>query len=311
MARYRILSVDGGGIRGIISLVLLERLSARPGLSGFLSKADLLCGTSTGGLVALGLAAGFSLARLRQLYEARGGEIFDDSFLDDARDLGKVVGADYSIANLETILAQEFGKTKRLRDLGKRVLIPAFDLDSGGPASARTWKPKLFHNFPRQPDTDRNELVYQVGCRTCAAPTFFEAYQGYVDGGVYANNPSMCALAQALDARQGPPARLGEVVLFSLGTGTALQFIRGRSLDWGYGQWARPLVSLMLDGSAGVADFQCRQILGDRYSRLAPAFPPEVNFAMDEWRRVPEMIAFAEGADIAAAERFLRERWLG
>ena len=81
MATYRILSLDGGGIRGIVSVVLMQRLAAERGLSRFLAGARLVAGTSTGGLIALGLAHEIDLAELRDLYETRGKAIFDTLLL--------------------------------------------------------------------------------------------------------------------------------------------------------------------------------------------------------------------------------------
>jgi hypothetical protein len=79
----------------------------------------------------------------------------------------------------------------------------------------------------------------------------------------------MCALAQTQDQRYEPTPLLGDIVLLSLGTGTNLQYIKGQVHDWGYAQWVKPLINLMLDGTAGIADYQCRQILDARYHRLA------------------------------------------
>src|SRR4030043_1597481 len=186
-----------------------------------------------------------------------------------------------------------FGKTT-LGKLKKRVLITTFDLDNESKDSfKRTWKPKLFHNFPG-PDTDGKELVYKVGLYTSAAPTYFPSVDGYIDGGVFATNPSMCALAQSQDSdfKDAPPLR--DVVLLSLGTGTSLIYIEGKELDWGYAQWAKQLVSLMLDGTSGIADSQGKQIMGDKYHRLAPVFPPNISIPMDAVDRIPYMVEFAE-----------------
>ncbi len=308
MAGYRILSIDGGGIRGIISTILLQRLSAESSLSGWLEKVDLLAGTSTGGLLALGIAKPLDLVVIRNLYETKGKEIFDDSWLRDLRDLGGVIGAKYDITNLEQELHSIFGPAT-LRQLSKRVLITAFDLDNAASEEAeRTWKPKLFHNFPG-PDSDGDQLAYKVGLYTAAAPTYFPSAEGYVDGGVFASNPAMCALAQTQDPRIGLHPALSDVVLFSLGTGTSLTYITGDPLDWGYAQWAKPLVSLMLDGVAGIADYQCKQLLGLSYHRLAPVFPPPISIPMDGVDRIPEMIAFAGNVDIGPTIEWLQTHW--
>lgn len=308
MAAYRILSIDGGGIRGIISTVLLQRLSVEPSLSGWLGKVDLLAGTSTGGLLALGIAKPLDLAVIRNLYETKGKEIFDDSWLRDLRDLGGVIGAKYDITNLEQELHSIFGPTT-LGQLSKKVLITAFDLDNAAPNEAeRTWKPKLFHNFPGD-DSDGDQLVYKVGLYTAAAPTYFPSVDGYIDGGVFATNPAMCALAQTQDPRIGARPAIGDVVLLSLGTGISLTYITGDSLDWGYAQWAKPLLSLMLDGVAGIADYQCTRLLGSSYHRLAPVFPPPVSIPMDGVDRVPEMIVFAEQVTLGPTIEWLKAHW--
>jgi len=103
---------------------------------------------------------------------------------------------------------------------------------------------------------------------------------------------------------------LDEVVLLSLGTGTSLQYIKGRSHDWGYAQWVKPLISLMLDGTAGIGDYQCKQILGQRYHRLAPIFPEGVTVPMDDVDKIPYMIEFAEKLNIDETLEWLRKRWV-
>ncbi len=310
MAKYRVLSIDGGGIRGIVTTVMLQRLAARAGLEGFLDKVDLITGTSTGGLLALGIARGLSLEEIRGLYEVDGPEIFDDSWLDDLLDLGKLRGADYKTAPMRRVLKRILGEDTTLGRLKKRVLITAFDMDNENPDELkRTWKPKLFHNFPG-PGNDRHELAYKVGLYTAAAPTYFPSVDGYIDGGVYANNPAMSGLAQTQDTRYRPTPVLDEVVLLSLGTGTSLFYIRGKTLDWGYIQWAKPLINLMLDGISGIADYHCQQMLRDRYHRLAPVFPPDVSIPMDGVKKIPYMIRFAEGFDLGPTVRWMKKHWM-
>src|SRR5213079_261368 len=87
---YRILSFDGGGIRGLVTLAILKRLEAQ--IPNLIKRADLLAGTSTGGIIALGLAAGKSVDELISLYQDNGGKIFDDSWFDDIRDIGGIAG---------------------------------------------------------------------------------------------------------------------------------------------------------------------------------------------------------------------------
>jgi len=312
MATYRIVSLDGGGIRGIVTVEILRRLSATPGLEHFLGRADLFAGTSTGGLLALALAQGQPLEAIRDFYVDDGPDIFDDSWLDDLLDLGKLRGADYKISPLRRVLKRILGNDTRLGDLNRRVLITAFDLDNEDPDPAnRQWKPKIFHNFPGD-GSDEEELAHKVGLYTAAAPTYFPSVDGYIDGGVYAANPSMCALAQSQDRRyfDQPPA-FDDIALLSLGTGHSLHHIRGKRNNWGYIQWIKPLISLMMDGVTGIADYQCRQILSDRHHRLAPVFPPKIRVGMDDIKKIPYMIDFANNIDLEPTIDWLREHWVG
>jgi patatin-like phospholipase/acyl hydrolase len=308
MAKYRVIAIDGGGIRGLITTIILQRIVATPGLENFLGTIDLIAGTSTGGLLALAIARPLELTTIRELYIEKGPEIFDDSWLDDLVDLGKLRGADYDIKVLRRELRRLLGDAT-LGDLKKRVLITTFDLDNEAPdPGKRTWKPKLFHNFTGT-NNDRGSSAVDVGLYTSAAPTYFPSVDGYIDGGVYASNPAMCALAQTQDRRYSPTPALDEVLLLSLGTGLNLEYIKGKTHDWGFAQWARPLISLMLDGTAGIADYQCRQILGDRYHRLDPVFPAGKTVPLDDVSKIDFMIDFAEAWPIDATIEWIETTW--
>ncbi len=310
MAISRVITFDGGGVRGVVPIVVLQRILREPGLAEVLQTADFFAGTSTGGLIALSLAGDLTLDEIRGLYEERASRIFAETILDDIRDLGKLIGADYRLEHLERQVHDVFGD-RRLRDLRRSVLVTAFDLDNrASDPQARSWKPKIFHNFAG-PDSDGEELAYKVGTYTSAAPTYFPTADGFVDGGVFATNPSMCALAQTQDPRCRPEDRadLSEVVLLSFGTGRSLQHIEGSYHDWGYVQWVRPLINLMLDGVNGIADYQCRQILRDHYFRFAPTFPAGTNVNQDDVGRLPYLIEFAEGLDLTELSAWLRANW--
>ena len=298
--RYHVLALDGGGIRGLLTARLLERLETE--VPGFLDSVDLIAGTSTGGILALGLAAGRSPREIGDLYRDRGAEIFPRDLGDALGDVDRLVVADYPNKPLHEVLLETFGDAT-LGELGKNVLVSSFDLDCGvaDDGSQRSWKAKFFQNFEDDPG-DRDELVADVAMRTSAAPTFFPTYQGYVDGGVVAGNPAMCALAQALDERAANQS-VSHVSLLSLGTGLNPHFVEGDH-NWGLVEWAPNLVGIMLGGAAGLADFQCRQILGRRYHRLDPVLPEEIG--LDAVDRIPELEELAAGADITGAVAWVR-----
>lgn len=305
MNRYRILSLDGGGIRGLITATLLCRITEA--LPEFLDTVDLIAGTSTGGLIALGLAAGKSPRELQELYRQFGEQVFADTVFDDLKDLGSLVGARYSNHNLRRILRDQFGE-RVLGDLPKKVLISAFDLDND-PEEAwvmRTWKAKFFHNFPGS-DSDARQAVVDVALYTSAAPVYFPMVHGFIDGGVVASNPSMCALAQALHPFTGGQT-LEKVVLLSMGTGYNPHYIEVQEGDWGMAQWAPHIIELMLEGSSGLADYQCRQLLAERYWRVNPRLPFAI--PMDGVDKMPLMEEIAHYFDLAPTLAWLREYYL-
>jgi patatin-like phospholipase/acyl hydrolase len=304
MAPFRILSLDGGGIRGILTATILERLQAAH--PDFLPLIDMVAGTSTGGILALGLASGLTPTQGRELYENLGNEVFKDSFWDNLKDLVQLTGAQYSNTPLKKVLVRQFGDMT-LGDLQKRVLISSFDLDneSKTPGKLRSWKPKFFHNFPGE-DSDSHEKVVDVALRTAAAPTFFPIYQGYIDGGVIANNPSMCALAQALQVETGAQI-LRNIRLISVGTGGNPKFVEAMDEDWGLVQWGSHLVSLMMEGSVGLADYQCRQALHKRYIRINPYLP--VPIGLDGTDQIDLMKNLASVIDLSEATAWVKRNF--
>jgi patatin-like phospholipase/acyl hydrolase len=307
---YRILCFDGGGTRGLYMAVLFERLCRE--IPELVDRADLLAGTSAGALIALGLALGRTPEFMATTYRQRARRIFDDSWLDNIKDLGQLVGAQYENTELRR-LCEEVGGATRMKELQKRVLVPAFQLDNRLPG--RSWKPKFFHNIlPPEgvhlDDSDAEELVVDVALRSSAAPSYFPTYQGYADGGLVANNPSMAAIALALDVRAGNQ-HLRDVRVLSVGMGTVPKYVdagaSGR-LDWGVAQWAFPLIHILFEGVMGVADYQCRQLLGARYHRLSPLLPRDL--ALDDVKHLDELAGWAMREDIAPTVAWIREEFL-
>jgi len=311
MRTYRILSLDGGGLRGLITARLLQRLSDEMDNAAWIKQADLIAGTSTGGILALGLAHGKTPAEMADLYIESGAKIFDDSIWDDIRDIGKLVGADYSNRVLKRLLKKMFSDTT-LSQLSNKVVVPVFDLDNeAADPSKRTWKPKIFHNFTGS-DSDGAARAADVALYTSSSPTYFPSADGYIDGGVFANNPSMVAVAQAISNQNIPAerAKLSEIVMLSVGTGLSLKYIRGKSLDWGYAQWAKPLIDILMDGVAGISDYQSNQLLGEKYRRLQIIFDTHESIKIDDVKKLPRMDEIASQHDLSPTKQWLNEHWL-
>jgi len=141
--------------------------------------------------------------------------------------------------------------------------------------------------------------------RTGAAPATFPSWGRYIDGGVIANNPALCALAQV----RKTGAALEDVRLLSIGTGVSLQYIAGKDHDWGVAQWIKILIPLILNGSIETVHFQCAQLLGSAYHRLAPTFPPDVTVGTDELKKIPYLVEFASQVDLAPTLEWLGANW--
>ncbi|MEO0790417.1 MAG: patatin-like phospholipase family protein [Bacteroidota bacterium] len=312
-SKYRIVSLDGGGVRGLVTAIMLQAIQKHFEANGenFLDSVDFLAGTSTGGLLALAIAKDIKLLdRMKDIYANESKSIFEKASFKSS---GGFLATKYTNEPLDKKLYEIFGDM-RLEDLSKKVLLPTFDLDndSDNPES-RHWKPKLFHNFPpdkakQENNEDQNHTVVEVGLYTTAAPTFFPSVKGYIDGGVYANNPSMCAIAQTQDqryhARTGATdsrVSLDNIVMLSLGTGLNLQHLRHHTIKRGILRWIQPLIQIIFDGTTGIGDYQCKQLLNEhQYRRLNPTFIGKNNkpkyVAMDATspKKIAYMIQIAE-----------------
>lgn len=302
----RILTADGGGIRGVITARVLERLDqARP---NFLAKTEFFAGTSTGSIVALCLAKGMKPAEIVTLYKKIGPVIFKPrDFLDRiSGGSDELFRADYTQGELEKVLKQVFGNAK-LGDLPKRVSVPAFCIDNQAtPPAVRHWKPKYFHNF-EGPGNDRHVLAYEVALRSSAAPTYFPTRGRYVDGGVMDNNPAMSALAKAVNV-EGRDA-LKNMRLLSMGTGFNARFIDGQDLDWGLKDWAsgKRILNMLFDGMLGVPDYQVRQLLNGDYYRFDMTLVKTID--LDEADRIDEMLGLADKFDLGPLLAWADSRW--
>jgi hypothetical protein len=142
--------------------------------------------------------------------------------------------------------------------------------------------------------------------RSSAAPTYFPIYQNFIDGGVVANNPSMCALAQAINTDTGKQA-LDNVVLLSIGTGAKAQFVDSLDGDWGLEQWGFKIIDLLLEGGGGLADYQCRQLLGARYIRIDVQLQDTIG--LDAAEKLSEIIQLADEIDLEEAVSWLETYW--
>ena len=327
MPTYRVLSFDGGGVRGLMTTMLLERLCQQPGLEHAFDGIDLIAGNSSGALVALAMAHGLGHPTMRetlghiQLAFENAPKVFGPPRWPNVLWIPWLFLTKYrNEARAEAV--RQLLSEKRLRDLNTHVLITAFDLENvtSGPGrrTTRLWKPKIFHNFIG-PNSDRELFAWQAALYSTAAITYFPSVDGYVDGGVYGNNPSMCALAQVFDARYPPKPkpRLEDVLLFSVGAGQNLESVPRQRVRWGLAEWAwkGKFVNLATDATVGVADYECRQLLTDsNYRRLNPDFGGHPAIALDDFDALEDIKQRLESPEveeqIKECAEWLREHWM-
>lgn len=231
--KFKILSIDGGGIRGIIPAKVLFHLEEEAmrndgSNSRLCDYFDLVCGTSTGGIIAIGIALGMTAKDILNLYEDNAKSIFNGKSL--WRSLIKNTPL-YSREKLEALLSTYFNtfdyhaNSTRIYHCKTRLCIPTYDLDKG---EQHVFKTDHLHNYCR----DCHIPVVSAALATAAAPVYFSPYSfnycdinstnkctyiNNVDGGVLANNPALIGLTEAVYCIGVP---LENIELLSLGTGT-------------------------------------------------------------------------------------------
>ena len=270
----RVLSIDGGGVRGILPamiLAALERQSGRPVCDLF----DIVAGTSTGAILACGLTKPDPLPaqQLANAYIAKGNRIFSGS---PWRNIGSLLyEGKYDHRSLEEILDEYLGDAY-LSACHPYVLIPTYDLENREAKFLKSWRANGILSPDGERPFDADFRLKDVVRAATAAPTYFEPAQitsrsgtpyTCIDGAVFANNPSMCVLASV---RKLWPEVAG-VVLVSVGTGEFRHpFSYAEARSWGTLSWARPVIDCMMDGTADTVDYQLREIFaGDlRYYRF-------------------------------------------
>lgn len=298
----RVLAVDGGGIRGIYAAACLAHIEKHAGVR-LIDHVDLLAGTSTGAIICLGLAAGLSAADIHEAYRSHGKAIFDNRWAG----LTRWFHRGYSPAPLRDLLESLLGD-KVMGDASKPLVVPAFNAATGFTTVFKT----KHHDYLHYGEALR---MVDVALASAAAPTYFPAVQiegteAYLDGGLWANNPSVVAIAEAV---RYLGADLDSIALVSLGTGRRKRWDQhSRIKNRGKLGWASHLMPLQLDAVSVAADNQARFFLGEeRYLRINEDLPVEMDLddasnidrlselgksaGMMNLRRVEAMLRFPQG----------------
>jgi patatin-like phospholipase/acyl hydrolase len=304
--KYRILSIDGGGIRGIIPGQILSHIETHLG-KRVGEHFDMIAGTSTGGILTCAFLCPdprdpgkpkYTAEQIVDLYFRFGGNIFKAPLFHKIRTLWGFLDETYPANGLEKTLQEYFGETM-LCDLIKPTLITAYDTDNR--------KAVFFTQHDAVKNPAKNFKVKEIARGTSAAPTYFECarvpsdprqqeFMTLVDGGVFANNPGLCAYAEArtLFPKPGKKRKADQemataidLAILSLGTGfgeTSYPYVRAKR--WGKAQWIIPVIDIMMSGVSETVDYQLDQIFksvnaSGQYLRINGRMPENVSPDMD------------------------------
>lgn len=308
--RYKILSIDGGGIRGIIPAIILDEIERRTE-KPICQLFNLIAGTSTGGILATALTKPhpnqqdqpqFKAEDLIDMYRQEGKRIFSESSLAKIIKLDDILKAKYSSKGREEVLTEYLQDTllkKALTD----IFITSYDIELRMPIffTSNAKDQKLGDNFRKISD---GYTMKQAAMATSAAPTYFKPYKidtadptnnGYyalVDGGVFANNPTSLAIMEGLISsarrnRQKPeqqPLTINDILVVSLGTGSLNRpYNYQEAVNWGLIQWVEPMLNITLDGSSESVACQLEQLFpqADGYPQQYYRFQRQLTKAND------------------------------
>lgn len=302
MRTFKILTFDGGGIRGALSIEILHRIMLR--YPNLLENVDLLSGTSTGSIIASLLAKGISVDEIRNLYDVpTTKKIFSHGRIN-------LFKAKYKNDNFNQILSNYFPDNIKLSDLKKKILIPAFNINS---TDDFTWEPIFFNNFTK--DGTENISVKDAVLSSSAAPTYFPSYNQYIDGGVIANSPTTASLLFVYKTYK-KIFNINNIKILSIGTGNIPERINGKNKNWGLFQWAfnpfkkmkSPILSLLMDGMEDLNNMYCKELLNYNYFRINPKIPKFID--LDEYKYIPYLKAIAHSYDLSKAFDYIEKFYL-
>ncbi|RYF50764.1 MAG: patatin [Cytophagaceae bacterium] len=270
--KIRVLAIAGGGIRGIIPAYVLREIEAKTGKK-ISELVDMVCGTSTGGILTSALTKPSPLTanQTLNLYLNRGREIFNRSWWQKVRNLGKTVGPKYDGKGLTRVLSETFGD-QILENATVPTFLTAYAIEKREPIFFKSWVP-----------SGANRLLRDVCLATSAGPTYFPPANvngdWYWDGGVINNNPSLSGVIEACMKYQ---VHTRDCLVLSLGTGVNEGPIdHKKALGWGDLGVVGPLLDVCMDGVSELTHYQMCDLMPDQnYLALQTALLDE-NASMD------------------------------
>jgi uncharacterized protein len=295
---FRILCIDGGGLRGIIPLLILEHIIKSTSNKSIADRFDMIAGTSTGGIIACALTVSdpatgnpkYSVSDVRNLYEKFGRNIFPPKI----NNLSNYFSPKYGIKGLDKVLDDYFSHSK-LQDCIKPVFISSYDVNSYAPLY---FSSRFINPTSTGFDPGKNFQLSTICRCTSAAPTYFPSHffdyfdqvqnqaisHNAIDGGVFVNNPALAAVSEVIEHKNDPlykksPAntlQMDDIIILSLGTGITSKSIRSKR--WGKLQWAKKLFEIMMQGSSQSVHKQMNVLFNqNQYMRVNVLIPKDLS----------------------------------
>ena len=279
---FNILALDGGGVRGIYAAQILAGIENSYGVQ-VKDCFDLLVGTSTGSIIAGGAAVGISMEKIVKLFEDESSRIFPKSPFR----LG-LFRSKYSRRHLDQAL-QTYLPSVTLGDIPSALMITSSDISTGG---VYVFKSKYIEELSRPYVRDRNTPLREAIAASCSAPFYFDpatvGEHQLADGGLWANNPSITVLAEAMSKFN---KNIDEIRMLSIGTGHTPNMYHNQKY-WGIltGWGSKKLVSYLLSLQSQASTDMSNLLLRDRYLRLDPEIG---NWALDDTKYLGNLKALA------------------
>lgn len=281
----KILSIDGGGIRGIIPAAILTEIEKRTG-KRCKDMFDLIAGTSTGGILACGLTCpgNYTAEQLGKLYPEEGPSIFSKTLKHSISSLFGLSGPKYTSIGLENAMKKYF-KEYLLSQSQTKLLITAYDIES--------CKAFFFKSWEAITDKEKEYDLRDVAQATASGPVFFPPIDMYhdgtwiplVDGGMCANNPAMCAYVEGLKLFGEP------LMMVSLGTGSSLRPLNAVKVKgWGAIHWLQQVLNIF-ESAGDSVDYELSSVLDSgTYFR----FQSKDQHSMDDCSAIPAITSTAQ-----------------
>jgi len=281
---FRILALDGGGIRGVYAAHVLAKMEdvLRLPVS---HRFDLIAGTSTGSILAGAAATAIPMRTVVELFESQAGRIFKRKRVS----CSPFLRSRYSTEPLHSAIG-EYLPPVTMGEIATPLMITSSDISTG---KVHVFKSRYLKDLGGPYLRDSDVRLRDAILASCAAPTYFNPRQVgeylLADGGLWANNPTIIALTEAL-SKFGRP--LGQIRVLSLGTGRATSFFsKGRS--WGLltGWGGEKLVSYVLGLQSQASTNMAKLLLGDRHIRLDPEIQ---SWSLDDTTHLQTLKALAD-----------------